>query len=236
MACKFRAFMRRHPPRPSPRLRLVVPQAFLAALFALALAAPVRAERNDRLQRIVIEANQSGQLDLQKQVVVYSGNVVITQGTMAIRADKVEVRQLPSGYYTAVAFGSANKPSTFRQKRDGVDEFIEGEAERLEYDGKSDTIRFVNRAQLRRLRGAKTADEVSGNLITYDATTEKMSIVGGGVPTASNPNSRVQAVLTPNDDSQAAAEIRAAAAAAASAPLKSSPSLGTLPPAPKDRP
>lgn len=208
--------------------------AAVASLLACLQAAPAHAERNDRLQRIVIEANQSGQLDLQKQVVVYSGNVVITQGTMTIRADKVEVRQLPSGYYTAVAFGSANKPATFRQKRDGVDEFIEGEAERLEYDGKSDTIRFVNRSELRRLRGAKVADQVSGNLITYDATTEKMSIVGGAVPTASNPNGRVQAVLTPNDSSEAAAEIRAAASAAASAPLKTSPTLGT--PAPKDRP
>lgn len=202
--------------------------------FALCAALPVHAARSDRLQRIVIEAGSSGQLDLQKQVVTYTGNVVITQGTMVIRADRVEVRQLPSGYYTAFAYGAANKPATFRQKRDGVDEYIEGEAERLEYDGKSDTVRFVNRAQLRRLRGAKTADEVSGNLITYDATTEKMDITGGAPPTAANPNSRVQAVLTPNDDSEAAAEIRAAQAAAASAPLTMSPAIGT--PAPKAKP
>jgi lipopolysaccharide export system protein LptA len=236
MACKFRAFMKspsdRQPPSLKRRTRLA--QAVAVLSLVSALATPVHAERSDRLQRIVIEANNSGQLDLQKQVVTYTGNVVITQGTMAIRADRVEVRQLPSGYYTAVAFGAPNKPATFRQKRDGVDEYIEGEAQRLEYDGKTDTVKFVNRAQLRRLRGATVADEVSGNLITYDATTEKMNITGGGAPTAANPNSRVQAVLTPNDNSEAAGEIRAAAAAA-SAPLKTSPSIGTSAPAAKDK-
>jgi len=219
---------------PDPRLSLA--RAVAVLLLALPLAAPVHAERADRLQRIVIEAAQDGQFDLQKQVVVYSGNVVITQGTMVIRAAKVEVHQLPSGYYTAVAFGSPNTPATFRQKRDGVDEYIEGEAERLEYDGKSDTVKFINRAKLRRLRGATLADEVSGNLITYDATTEKMNILGGAAPTPANPNGRVQAVLTPREGSEAAEEIRAAQAAAASAPLKTSPAIGASAPAPKDTP
>ena len=86
-------------------------------------------------------------------------------------------------------------------------------------------MRFINNAEWRRLRGATLADEVSGNLITYDATTEKMNIVGGAPPTANNPNGRVQAVLTPREGSEAANEIRAAAANAASAPLKTSPSI-----------
>ena len=176
------------------------------------------------------------QVDVQKQAVIYTGGVVIRQGSMVIRADRVELRELPSGYYAAVAYGLPNQPATFRQKRDGIDEYIEGEADRLEYDGKSDTIRFVNRAQLRRLRGANPADEVNGNLITYDATTEKVNIQGGGPATAANPNSRVQAVLTPRQDSEADREIRAAAAAAASAPLKTSPAIAAPASAAKDKP
>lgn len=195
--------------------------------LALALTGAAQAERADRLQKINIAADESGQIDLQKQVVVYTGNVVISRGTMVIRAARVEVRQLPSGYYTAVAFGGPNKPATFRQKRDGVDEYIEGQAERLEYDGSKDLVKFINNAEVRRLRGATTADEINGNLITYDATTEKMTVSGGAKPTPANPGGRVTATLSPREGSEAAAEVAAAASAAAAAPLKISPALGS---------
>ena len=209
----------------------------LGAIFlGVALVTSVHAERGDRLQKINIAADESGQIDLQNQVVVYTGNVVISRGTMVIRAARVEVRQLPSGYYTAVAFGAANRPASFRQKRDGVDEYIEGEAARLEYDGRADLVKFITDAQVRRLRGATPADEIAGNLITYDATTEKMTVSGGAKSTPANPGGRVTATLSPREGSEAAAETAAAASAAASAPLKLSPALGASAPAPKDKP
>lgn len=209
----------------------------LIAAIALALAEPAQAERADRLQKINIAADESGQIDLQNQVVVYSGNVVINRGTMVIRAARVEVRQLASGYYTAVAFGGANKPATFRQKRDGVNEYIEGEAERLEYDGSKDVVKFITNAEVRRLRGATAADEIAGNLITYDATTEKMTVSGGAKATPANPSGRVTATLSPREGSEAAAEVAAAASATAAAPLKLSPALGSgSAPAPKGKP
>ena len=207
-----------------------------AVMLAFAAASSAHAERADRLQKINIAADQSGQIDLQNQVVVYTGNVVISRGTMVIRAARVEVRQLPSGYYTAVAFGAANKPASFRQKRDGVDEYIDGEAERLEYDGRADVVKFITDAQVRRLRGATPADEIAGNLITYDATTEKMTVSGGAKSTPANPGGRVTATLSPREGSEAAAEMAAAASAAASAPLKLSPTLGASAPAPKGKP
>ncbi|MBC8056009.1 MAG: lipopolysaccharide transport periplasmic protein LptA [Rhizobiales bacterium] len=185
-------------PRPAPS-GSALRRAVAGLSVALVLTLPAHAERGDRLQKINIAADQSGQIDLQKQIVVYTGNVVISRGTMVIRAARVEVRQLPSGYYTAVAFGASNKPATFRQKRDGVDEHIEGEAERLEYDGRADVVKFINGAEVRRLRGATTADQIAGNLITYDATTEKMTVSGGARPTAANPGGRVTAVLSPRE-------------------------------------
>ncbi|HWI10905.1 MAG TPA: lipopolysaccharide transport periplasmic protein LptA [Burkholderiaceae bacterium] len=209
--------------------------ALTGLALALGCAAPARAERADRLQKINIAADHDGQIDVRNQVVVYNGNVVISQGTMVIRAARIEMRELPNGYRTAVAFGAPNKPATFRQKRDGVDEYFEGEAERLEYDGQSNTVRFIRSAQLRQLRGATTANQINGNLITYDATTEKMTVSGGAAPTAANPGGRVSAVLTPREGSEAAAEIAAAASAAASAPLKLSPALSAPAPAAKDK-
>ena len=238
MACKFHAFMTHTlaAPLSKPSRNAVARTAGLVTL-GLALALPAQAERSDRLQKINIAADQSGQIDLQNQVVVYSGNVVISRGTIVIRAARVEVRQLPSGYYTAVAFGGPNKAATFRQKRDGVDEYIEGEAERLEYDGSKDLVKFITNAQVRRLRGATPADEIAGNLITYDATTEKMTVSGGAKPTTANPGGRVTATLSPREGSEAAAEVAAAASAAASAPLRLSPALGSASaPASKGKP
>lgn len=196
---------------------------FAACLITvLGFATPSHAERTDRLQKITIDAGNAV-TDLQKQSVVYTGNVVISRGSMVIRAEKVEVRQLPSGYYDATAFGSVARPATFRQKREVGNEYIEGEAGRLEYDGRADQIKFVERAQLRMLRGATTTNQISGKLITYDATTEKIDVSGGSAPTATNPGGRVRAVLSPREDADAAG---AASGSVPSAPLTLSPSIG----------
>ncbi|HEX7438188.1 MAG TPA: lipopolysaccharide transport periplasmic protein LptA [Caldimonas sp.] len=207
-------------PRPHAALR-----ALAASVAALLLGVlPARGEKADRFKPLNAEADLPGKIDLLNQFVAFNGNVVVTKGTMTIRAARIEIRETPDGYHTAVAIGYATRPATFRQTRDGVDEYIEGEAERLEYDGRTDTVRFVNRASVRRLRGATVADEITGNLVTYDSLAEVFSVSGGAPATAANPGGRVRAVLTPKEGSAAATE--ATAASAAAAPLKSSTTLG----------
>lgn len=210
------------------------PRPLIAAFAAACLAATAQAERADRFKPITIQADQSGQVDLQKQVAVFSGNVVITKGTMVIHAARIEVSKTPGGYDTAVAFGAAGRPATFRQKRDGVDEYMDGEADRLEYDGKTDVVKFVNNAAVRRLRGATLADEITGSLVTYDSTSDVLSVSGGAAATPANPGGRVRAVLTPREGTEAADE--AAQAASAAAPLKASPALGASAPAAAPKP
>ena len=215
---------------PSPSLPLFVSGRhrlgrllIAAACAGLGLAA--QAERADRFQKLKVEADQQGKIDLVNNLVTFNGNVVVSKGTMVIQAARVELRETAGGYHNAVAFGADGKPATFRQKRDGVDETIEGEAERLEYDGKADTVKFVNRASVRRLRGASVADEISGNLVSYDSTSEVFSVSGGPAASPTQPGGRVRAVLTPRDGS-AAAEEAAQAASRPAPPLKLSPGLG----------
>ena len=178
MTCKFHAFMTHTTVSShSARLRPGFRHGFGALFLAVALVMPAHAERGDRLQKINIAADESGQIDLQNQVVVYTGNVVISRGTMVIRAARVEVRQLPSGYYTAVAFGAANKPATFRQKRDGAgDQWVEGEAERIEYDGKIELVKLFSKARVKRIEGSKPGDVVEGEFISYDSRKEFFSV------------------------------------------------------------
>ncbi|NUZ04555.1 lipopolysaccharide transport periplasmic protein LptA [Piscinibacter koreensis] len=213
----------------SSRRRIARFLAVGSVAFAAVLATPAQAVKADRAKPITVEADLPGKIDLLNQFVVFNGNVVVTKGTMTIRADRIEVRETPGGYHNAVAFGSAGKPATFRQKRDVGDEWIEGEAQRLEYDGRSDVVRFVTNASVRRLRGATVADEITGNLVTYDSTTEVFNVTGGATPTAANPSGRIRAVLAPREGSAAAADMAAAAASAAASapPLRSTPTLGT---------
>jgi len=200
MACKFRAARVLIPvPHISARW-LVAPVLAAAALCSL----PTQAERADRNKPMSIEADQPGSVDLQRQVVIFNGNVVISQGTMLLRADRVELRERPDGYREAKAIGNAERPASFRQKRDGVDETVEGAAERIEFDARSDTLRFVGNAAVRRMRGGVVADEITGSLITWDNTNELFNVTGGAV-SPSNPSGRVRAVFAPREDEAASA-------------------------------
>jgi lipopolysaccharide export system protein LptA len=196
--------------------------ALLAAGFVLCAAGAAQAEKADRGKPLIIEADRPGTLDLQRQVMVFSGNVNISQGTMVIRADRVELREAADGYRSATAIGSAGQPASFRQKRDGVDETVEGVADRIEYDSRAETLRFVGNGAVRRLRGTVTADEITGAVIVWDAASEVFSVAGGAASPA-NPSGRVRAVLSPRADTASAAS---APAAAASAALQPSRALG----------
>jgi lipopolysaccharide export system protein LptA len=217
MICKFRAVVVPIPSIPPFRRGLLA--AALAAACALGPAA--RAEKADRSKPMSIEADQPGSVDLQRQVVIFNGNVVISQGTMLLRADRVELRERPDGYREAKAIGNAERPASFRQKRDGVDETVEGAAERIEFDARTDTLRLVGNAAVRRLRAGVVADEITGSLITWDNTSELFNVTGGAA-TPSNPTGRVRAVFAPREQDAASAP----PAASAALPLKPSRSIG----------
>lgn len=224
MACNFHAARMSLLPRP-PRTPFKPPliAAAIAVTLAAALAAisPAQAEKADRSKPMVIEADKPGSVDVQRQIIVFNGNVVISQGTMVIRADRVEVRETPDGYRTANAIGAAGRPASYRQKRDTGDESVEGFADRIEFDARADVLRFSGNASVRRLRGALAADEITGGAIVWDNNAEVFS-VQGGAPSAANPAGRVRAVLSPRADAAPAPPTSLPAAA----PLRPSKTLG----------
>jgi lipopolysaccharide export system protein LptA len=198
----------------------------MAALALAVWVTPSAAEKADRNKPLNIEAD-SGRYDDLKQVGNFSGNVVVTKGTLTLRAAQIEVRQTPEGYHFGIATALPGQLASFSQKRDAADESIQGEAERIEYDGKADTVRFVNRAVIRRFRGATLADETAGSLITYDNTREVFSVSGGAsAATPTNPSGRVRATLTPRD----ALAQPAASAPSSPAALRQSRTIGNAAP------
>ena len=179
---------------------LLVPLGLALALAAAAL--PAAAERADRNKPMNVEADALKYDDL-KQTSVFTGKVVVTKGTILIRGARIDVRQDAEGYQYGVVTAEPGKLAFYRQKREGVDEFIEGEGETIEYDGKLDRVKFIKRAEMRRIRGGTLADEVVGSLITYDNTTDVFNVDGG--PTSPAIGGRVRAVLTPKPGASAPA-------------------------------
>ncbi len=163
----------------------------LLLLFSMLLTgAPALAEKADRSKPVNIEADSVTVDDLHK-VSVYLGNVVLVQGTMTLHADKIVVHQDAEGFNSATAYGN---PVSFRQKRDGVDEYIEGFAKRMQYDGKPGTLQLYDDARLKR-----GADELRGSYISYNANTEFFEVKGGNNTSASpaGRKGRVSAVIQP---------------------------------------
>lgn len=157
-------------------------------------ASAAQAEKADRNLPLNAEADALRHDDA-RQTSVFTGNVVITKGTIVIRGNQVEVRQDAQGNQFGIVHGN---PGFFRQKRDGVDEFIEGTGQRIDYDSKADTVRFTGNAVLKRFKGPQLNDETTGNVIVYNNTTDVFTVDGGVANrTAANPTGRVRAMLTP---------------------------------------
>jgi lipopolysaccharide export system protein LptA len=220
MACNFRAVCttamyppaRSCPPAGLPatptRGRTRAGLALALAAGALLAAGPVRAEREDRNKPMTVDSSGAvpDVVDLSKQKAVFTGNVVITQGTLQIHADRVEVSQDKEGNRLGYAFGSSEHPATFRQKRDRPDEWSEGEAQRIEYDSAANRVRFIGNAHIRMLQGTTVTDQASAALITYDTAADTVALngAGDGTVTPANPGGRTTVVFTPRPASGAA--------------------------------
>ena len=176
-------------------------------LFALGmslLGMPAWAEKADRDKPLLIEADAMRH-DENKLLTHFTGQVVASKGTMVLRGARMEVQQDKSGRQVAQIWAAPNERVFFRQKREGVDEFTEGEGEMVIYDSQADVVTLVQRAELRILRGTVLADQITGQKIVFNNTTEVMTVdrPAPGTKSTDPRDQRVRAVLTPRKTSTA---------------------------------
>jgi lipopolysaccharide export system protein LptA len=161
----------------------------ILSLLLLLASGMALAEKADRDKPIDLEADNLSVNDA-KKISTYNGNVILTQGTLAIRADRMIVREDAEGFQHSTSTGN---PTTFRQKMEGKDEYIQGSAQRIEYDGRMDKVQLYTKAWVKR-----GEDIVHGDYIMYDANAEYAEVIGGQqAATSSNPKGRVHAVIQP---------------------------------------
>jgi len=195
-------------------------------IFGLCLLGlPAWAEKADRDKPMLIEAD-SMRHDENKLVTHFNGQIVAHKGTMVLRGERMEVQQDKQGNQVAHIWAAPKARVFFRQKREGVDEFTEGESEMAIYDSQADVVTLVQRAEVRILRGNELADQIHGQTIVFNNTTEVMTVDGQakGTSATSNRDQRVRAVLTPRKNNSAPTP--PAPAAPAMPALRTSPTLG----------
>lgn len=168
-------------------------------LLGLCFIQPVWAERADREKPIHLEADRATVEDVNRKesnrVSVFTGNVIMTQGTLRISADKVIMKEDLQGFRHATAIGDL---VSFRQKRDGLNEYVEGWSQRAEYNSKTEKIELFRQARLKR-----GSDEVQGDYISYDMNSEFFKVIGSkerGDETG--PDKRVRITIQPKNKSE----------------------------------
>lgn len=175
-------------------LKRIYTGACLLGLFWLPLQA--WSEAADRDKPIELEADTVTVNDA-KKTSTYTGNVILTQGTLVIHADKLVVREDKDGFQHSTSTGN---PTTFKQKREGKDEYMEGSAQRIEYDGRMDKVQLYTKAWVKR-----GEDIVHGDFISYDANAEYAEVIGGVKSSTEGGNSgRVKAIIQPKNKQPAA--------------------------------
>jgi len=169
----------------------------LYTLTAFFSAQDAHAEKADRNKPMNIEADNLKHDD-QQQLTIFTGKVHMVKGTLVLKAARMEVKQDGQGNQVARLWADPGERVFFRQKREGLDEYTEGEGETVVYNSQADTLNLSTRAELRLLRGAVVADRIQGQEILVNNTTEVFTVDGKASAAGSNAGSqRVKATITP---------------------------------------
>jgi lipopolysaccharide export system protein LptA len=173
----------------------------LLTVLLMSVAGIARAERADTEKPTRIEAEQMVYDDV-KQVKTFTGNVVLTRGTLLIKAGKVVLTTDPAGYELAILYAAPGQLASFRQKRDGGPNlWIEGQAERIEYSEKTEISKLFTRAHMQRMDGSRVTDEVNGEFISYDSRAEFYSVNNTNTGESKPGSGRITAIIQPRVDS-----------------------------------
>jgi len=184
------------------------------AVAALALATlTASAERADSLKQAQVDFD-NGHLDEVTQTRTLTGNVVLTRGTLLIKSDKAVMKETPEGYMLLTLTAAPGKVASFRQKRDGgPDLWTEGQAQRIEYDERTEVVRLYSSAVVKQLEGKRMTSEVNGPFISYDNRTEQANVHNDASGESKPGGGRSTIIIAPRRAAPAAAGASAPAGA-----------------------
>ncbi|HMC12989.1 MAG TPA: lipopolysaccharide transport periplasmic protein LptA [Gallionellaceae bacterium] len=173
-------------------------KAVLLCAVLCGYAGAAIAERADRDKPVHVEADQMS-IDDARQVSIFTGSVLMTQGTLSINGEQIIATQGKQGFEHGKVTG---QPAGFRQKREGMDEYVEGYGARIDYDAVSGIMDIYGQAHVKRGQ-----DDVRGDHISYNQRTEIFQVFGALSPLPDK--GRVRVVIQPKS-ANAASDVPAA--------------------------
>ena len=176
---------------------MIIRIAMLALVFVS--SPPAIAEKADRDKPMMLEASRIS-IDDAKKIQILEGDVVITKGTLILKAERIIISEDRYGFQKGTAFAAPGGKAIFRQKREGRDDYVEGEAERIEYNSNSEVAELFHRARVR-----SGEDEVKGDYIWYDAVSEKFLASAAEARDPKGAPARVRAIIQPRTKGSEAA-------------------------------
>jgi lipopolysaccharide export system protein LptA len=208
---------------------MTMKKLMLSACLLLAAAGVGKlayAEKADSNKPINVDFDKA-EVDDVKQIQTFTGNVILTRGTLLMKSPKAVVTKDPEGYQYMVLSTVPGIQATFRQKLDGPgDQWVEGKADRIEYDGKTELVKLFVKAQIKKLEGAKTASQVDSEFISYDSRKEFFSVKNSASGESVPGGGRGTMVIQPSNKTPAPATPSATPPAAAPAPAVPTPVQG----------
>lgn len=138
----------------------------LIVSFVLLAGTPALALKSDSDQPVNINSLKQS-LDMQSNVSTFTDEVVITQGTIEIKADKVVVTR-PGGDQNKTYIEAFGNPVTFYQMQDNGKP-VKGRAQKVRYDVVSQLVTLTGNAYLEQLDS-----NVRGDRITYLVQQQQM--------------------------------------------------------------
>lgn len=165
----------------------------LAVLASVAL--PVAAQSDDASQPIHIQAN-AATLDDNRNLAVYTGNVIITQGSMRLTGSRVTLTLDNGGEVQKLV--STGSPATFRQTPAGGRQ-VDARALTIEYHADTERVILIDQAFLE-----QAGNTFQGQRVNYDI---QRQIVDAGRATAEDGESaeRIEIVIQPRKRAEPAA-------------------------------
>ena len=184
----------------------------LAAAFLSLLSLPASAEKADSLKQAVVEFD-SLDVDEVTQTRILTGNVIVTRGTLTLKSDRALVRETPEGYMSVTLTSNPGRVATFRQKRDGgPDLWMEGQAERIEYEEREEVVKLFSKAVVKELENGRMTNELVGPYISYDNRREVATVRNDASGQTKAGGGRGTLIIAPRRTGPAAAPAAPAAA------------------------
>lgn len=186
--------------------------AFLMKLFSIlfllgllntqsALAQGVGSRIDNTQEPMNIEANQLAYDDA-KQIGTFTGNVVLTRGSLTLRAHRMVVSQDSKGFQFVTLYAGADKPATFRDRRGtSPDSWVEGQAsDRIVYNGKTEVVQLFSKGRVTLLEGSRVTDQVEGDFISYDSRAEFYTVKNAPTGATRSDGGRIRVTIQPRNE------------------------------------